>query len=175
MKKELLQRQKKIREEIKSKNESEDNDNLDDEKTINEKMNLFLEDMCIYSNIIEKEIIKEKEENPEKFIETNEALNLEQEDPDLFALGLLSKNFENDGLETVIEREEQADEDESGVTSLQFLASGLYKKKRYNLHFDLGEERNEELLINEKEYEKFKANLKLKLSKDYNIPVDKTG
>ena len=58
MKKELLQRQKKIREEIKSKNENEDNDNLDDEKTINEKMNLFLEDMCIYSNIIEKEIIK---------------------------------------------------------------------------------------------------------------------
>ena len=173
MKKELLQRQKKIREEIKSKNENEDNDNLDDEKIINEKMNLFLEDMCIYSNIIEKEIIKEKEENPEKFIETNEALNLEQEDPDLFALGLLSKNFENDGLETVIEREEQADEDESGVTSLQFLASGLYKKKRYNLHFDLGEERNEELLVNEKEYEKFKANLKLKLSKDYNIPVDK--
>ena len=90
MKKELLQRQKKIREEIKSKNENEDNDNLDDEKTINEKMNLFLEDMCIYSNIIEKEIIKEKEENPEKFIETNDALNLEQEDPDLFALGLLS-------------------------------------------------------------------------------------
>ena len=41
-------------------------------------MNLFLEDMCIYSNIIEKEIIKEKEENPEKFIETNDALNLEQ-------------------------------------------------------------------------------------------------
>ena len=34
MKKELLQRQKKIREEIKSKNENEDNDNLDDEKTI---------------------------------------------------------------------------------------------------------------------------------------------
>ena len=173
MKKELLQRQKKIREEIKLKNENEDSDNLDNEKTNNEKINLFLEDMCIYGNIIEKEIKKEKEENPEKFIETNEALNLEKEDPDLFALGLLSRNFENEGLETVIEREEQVDEDEAGVTSLQFLTSGLYKKKRYNLHFDLGEERNEELLINEKEYEKFKENLKLKLSKDYNIPVDK--
>ena len=129
--------------------------------------------MCIYGNIIEKEVRKEREENPEKFIETNEALNLEKEDPDLFALGLLSKNLENEGLETVIEREEQIDEEEAGITSLQFLTSGLYKKKKYDLHFDLGEERNEELLDNQEEYEKFKDNLKLKLSKDYNIPMEK--
>ena len=168
LKQELLQRQKEMREESKL-----NNININDEKKTNEKINTFLEDMLIYGNIVEKEVKKEKEEHPEKFIETNEALNLEQEDPDLFALGLLSKNLENEGLETVIEREDQIDEDEAGITSLQFLTSGLYKKKRYDLHFDMGEERNEELLMDKKEYEKFKYNLKLKLSKDYNVPIDK--
>ena len=46
-------------------------------------------------------------------------------------------------------------------------------KKKYDLHFDLSEERAEEILNKKEEYEKFKNNLKLKLSKDYNIPVDK--
>ena len=56
---------------------------------------------------------------------------------------------------------------------MQFITSGLYNKKKYDLHFDLGEERNEEILNNEKEYEKFKNDIKLKLSKDYNVPIDK--
>ena len=46
-------------------------------------------------------------------------------------------------------------------------------KKKYDLHFDFGEKRNEELLNNEEESEKFKNNLKLKLSKDYGISKDK--
>ena len=171
MKRELLQRQKKMREELKIKQDSTQNNYSDFSNE--EKINVLLEDMCIYGNIMEKEIQKEKKENPEKFIETNEALKLEKEDPDLFILGLLSNNLEKEGLETVIEKEDHEDKEEAGITSLQFFTSGLYKKERYDLHFDLGEERNEELLTNKSEYEKFKFNLKLKLSKDYNIPVDK--
>ena len=45
-------------------------------------------------------------------------------------------------------------------------------KKKYDLHFEFEEKRNEELLNNEEEYEKFKNNLKSKLSKDYNIPIN---
>ena len=41
------------------------------------------------------------------------------------------------------------------------------------MHFELGEKRNNEILNNKKEFEKFKENLKLKLSKDYNIPPEK--
>ena len=77
LKQELLQRQKEMREESKL-----NGNNICDEKKTNEKINTFLEDMCIYGNIVEKEVKKEKEEHPEKFIETSEALNLEQEDPD---------------------------------------------------------------------------------------------
>ena len=46
-------------------------------------------------------------------------------------------------------------------------------KKKYDLHFDFGEERNEEILNKEEESNKFKEQLKLKLSKDYNISPDK--
>jgi len=48
-----------------------------------------------------------------------------------------------------------------------------YSQKKYDLHFELGEKRNKEILNNKKEYKKFKENLKLKLSKDYNISKDK--
>ena len=158
------------------------------EEIKNKKINEVLEDMCIYGNIIKKEIEEEKD-NKEKYIEVNEALKLKEKDEGLFALGLLSKELESLGIKTVIEKngndfnqneeEEEIDEDNNdddnnaSATCLQFITNGLGEKKKYNLHFDFGEERNEDLLNNEEEYEKFKTKLKLKLSKDYNIPVDK--
>ena len=56
---------------------------------------------------------------------------------------------------------------------MQFITNGMINKKKYNLHFEFSEERKEELINNEEEYEKFKKNLKLKLSKDYNLPSEK--
>jgi hypothetical protein len=49
----------------------------------------------------------------------------------------------------------------------------MSNKSRYDLHFDFGESRNSEILNDEEEYEKFKDDLKSKLSKDYNIPKEK--
>jgi hypothetical protein len=51
--------------------------------------------------------------------------------------------------------------------------NGMIEKKKYNLHFDLGEKRNEELLYNKVEQEKFNNKLRKKLSLEYNIPEDK--
>ena len=51
----------------------------------------------------------------------------------------------------------------------------MISKKKYDLHFDLGKERNEEILNSEEEFEKFKENLKKKLSKNYNIPPEKNN
>ena len=166
MKKKMLENQKKVREEKINDNKTE--------KEVNDKINDLLEDMCIYGNIINKEIKEEKEKNPEKFIETSQALQKENEDQGLFALGLISQNLENIGIETAIEKDENEDEEQdAGSTCLQFITNGLCEKKKYDLHFEFGEKRNEELLNNKEEYEKFKKNLKLKLSKDYNIPEDK--
>ena len=139
----------------------------------NQQINEVLEDMCIYGEITKKEIKEEKAKHPEKFIETSQALKLENQDEGLFALGLLSQNLEGLGVETAIEVKENSETQEADLTSLQFITNGMISKKKYDLHFELGEERNEEILNNEQEYEKFKENLKLKLSKDYNISPDK--
>ena len=150
-------------------------ENNESEKEINQKINETLEDMCIYGSIMKKEIQEEKQKNPEKFIETSDALKKEKEDSGLFALGLISQNLEELGMETAIEKDslQKKGEEDASTACLQFITNGMCNKKKYDLHFDFGEKRNEELLDNEEEYEKFKENLKLKLSKDYNIPVDK--
>jgi len=67
----------------------EDSENITEQQK-NKKINEVLEDMCIYGEITKKEIKKEKEEHPEKFVETSQALNMENQDPGLFALGLIS-------------------------------------------------------------------------------------
>ena len=139
------------------------------------KQKKTIEDMCILGDINKKEIIEEKEENPEKYIPIEEAVKTEnKKDSPLFVLGILAKNLENCGITTAIEKEvyeEEKENDESG-TSLQFLVNGLATKKKFDLHFDINEERNEELLNNLEEQEKFINNLRKKLSKEYNIPED---
>ena len=129
--------------------------------------------MCNYGMIIKKEIIEEKKKNPEKFIEIKEALKKEKEDQGLFALGLLAQNLEDTGIETAIDSSIGEENNDESATTLQFIANGMSNKTRYDLHFDFGESRNIEILNDEDEYEKFKDDLKSKLSKDYNIPKEK--
>ena len=167
MKKKMIENQNKVRMKKDISNESE--------KEVNQKINETLEDMCIYGNIMKKEIQEEKQKNPEKFIDTSDALQKEKEDSGLFALGLISQNLEDLGIVTGIEKDisQKKEEEDASAACLQFITNGMCDKRKYDLHFDFGEKRNEELLDNEEEYEKFKNNLKLKLSKDYGIPVDK--
>ena len=154
-------------------NNSENSFIIQKEKEVNKKINQTLENMCILGSITKKELREEKEKNPEKFIETSETLKMEDKDRGFFALGLLSQNLEDIGIETAIEKETNDDEQDASATCLQFIANGLAQKKKYDLHFDFGEERNEELIKNNIEFENFKKDLKKKLSKDYHIPEDK--
>ena len=164
MKKKMIENQEKMREKT--------DENLTEQQK-NQQINNVLEDMCIYGEITKKEIKEEKIKHPEKFVNTSEALQMEKKDEGLFALGLLSSNLEQLGIETAIEKEHNPEEQKNDLVSMQFLSNGMINKKRYDLHFELGEKRNNEILNNKKEFEKFKENLKLKLSKDYNIPPEK--
>ena len=95
----------------------------------------------------------------------------------------MAKNLEDIGIETAIKKGDdktknnkiidKEKDDEEDTTCLQFLTNGLIQKKKYDLHFDLGDKRNNELINNKDEFEKFKKDLILKLSKDYNVPTDK--
>ena len=89
--------------------------------------------MCKIGIITKKEIIREKKNNPEKFIETKDALKLENNDNELFALGLLAKNLENMGIETAIEKNPNVqDENDSAITYLQYVYNGYAQKKNMN-------------------------------------------
>ena len=143
------------------------------EKEINTKINQTLENMCIMGDIMKKEISEEKKTNPKKFISTSEALNLKDEDEDFFVLGLLAKSLEDIGIETAIEKETNEDEQDASTTCLQYIVNGFAQKKKYDLHFEFGKERNEQLLMDKDEFENFKKNMKKKLSKDYHISEDK--
>ena len=133
------------------------------------EVNQFLEDMCIYGMFMKKRILQEQK-IPNKFIKIDDALKLENQNQGLFALGLLAKQLENLGILTAIDNNIS---EEENATCLQFISSGYFNKKKYDLKFDFGEEKNDELLNDDNEYQKFKNNLKLKISKDYNISTNK--
>ena len=166
-KKEILKRQFELRNDqklIQSKN---------DEKNI-EKVKEVLEHMCILGRIMKEEILEEKQKNPEKFISIEEAIKEEKKNEGIFCLGLLAKNLENLGITTAIEKIPNQEEESEGAsnTVLQFIMNGMIEKKKYDLHFDCGEERNKELLNNKNEQEKFNKKLRKKISLEYNIPEE---
>ena len=141
-----------------------------------EKVEEVLEDMCILGSIMKEEIIEEKKNNPEKFITIEEATKEENsKDSQTFCLGVLAQSLENMGITTAIEKNSSNNEESqnSANTVLQFITNGMIEKKKYDLHFDLGDERNNELLNNKQEQEKFNKKLRKKLSIEYNIPEDK--
>ncbi len=151
-----------------------------DKRDQNTKINETLEDMCIYGNLLKRQLEEEKKLNPNKFIELNEALNLKEKNEGLFALGLFSANLNTMGIKTEIEKEEikkdcivKDDGNEEAITCLDFITNGLANRKKYDLYFDFGERRNEELLYNEDKYKIFLEKIKLKISRDYKVPTDK--
>ena len=141
----------------------------------NEKVEEVLEDMCLLGSIMKEEIIEEKKNNPEKFISIEEAIKEENKNSSKFCLGVLAQNLEDMGIATAIEKSSfnEPESQNTANTVLQFITNGMIEKKKYDLHFDLGDERNSELLNNKEEQEKFNKKLKKKLSIEYNIPEDK--
>jgi hypothetical protein len=50
---------------------------------------------------------------------------MENQDSGLFALGLLSSNLEELGIETAIEKDENPNEQKNDLTCMQFLSNGM--------------------------------------------------
>ena len=61
------------------------------------------------------------------------------------------------------------EEKDLSISILDFIANGMINKTKFDLHFDFGEERNEQLLFNEYEQKKFKDLIVEKISKKFII------
>ena len=160
-KKEILQKQFESRTNTKSDSRRKDKTEV-------------IQDMCVLSDITKKEIIEEKKNNPEKFIKTEDALECTNKKSSLFVMGLLAKHLEDTGITTAIEKDIDNSEESirASETVIQFIMNGMIEKKKFDLHFDFGPKRNNELLNNKTEQEKFHTKLRKNISKEYNIPED---
>ena len=142
---------------------------------IPEKIEKILEDMSILGYIMKEEIIEEKIKNSQKFISIKEATKEENKYEGIFCLGLLAKSLENIGIVTAIEKNSSKDEKSQNIANivLNFITNGMIDKKKYDLHFEFDDKKNNELLYNKKEQEKFHNKLRKKLSVEYKIPESK--
>jgi len=138
-------------------------------KKAEKNMKEVLENMCVLGSEMKKEIIEEKKNNSKKFISIKEATKKENKDKGIFALGILAENLEKFGIITAIEKDSSND-DVKANKILNYITNGMITKKKYELHFDLGNERNNKLLKDISEQNKFNDKLRKLLSIVYNIP-----
>ena len=177
-KKKLRKKEKKLNQIKEEMLERQNNERKKEYKEYKEKqnneINQVLEDMCIYGNVMKEIINNETKNNPDKYIKTEDVLNMGESDKELFALGLVSFVLNNNGINTVIEKETSNNDEniKEDATLLQFLSNGMMSKTKYELHFDFGKEKNYQLLNDKEKYENFQKDLKLKISKEYNLPED---
>ena len=139
------------------------------------KIREVLEDMSSMGSIMKEEILEDRKKRPERFIPIHEATKENNRDNGLFCLGILAQNLERMGITTEIEKNAPVTEESQNEsnTILQFIMNGMIDQKKYNLHFDLGEGRNKQLLNNQKERENFNDKVRKKLSLEYKIPEEK--
>ena len=96
--------------------------------------------------LMKKEIEETKINEPEKYIEIDEALS-NPPNSDLFISGLLAKHLNNEGVNVAIERQISKSVQDS---IMNLLTTGLYKGKIIQIRFDYGKKINNEILTNDK-------------------------
>ena len=122
-------------------------------------------DIATLGSIIKDEIIKEKKENPDKFLDIDEIIK--DENNENFAVGVLAKSLEDAGISTVIEK--KSENIDISNASLQFLTSGLAYKKKLTMKYDFGENENNRIINDKKYQKKFIDEQKSKIAKHLGI------
>ena len=139
----------------------------------------YLENNLLFTSAIKKYISSKKIKIPYDSININESLNnfndlicsVYDSSNRNFILSLLGKCLEENGIEVYISKKENKDFENIELASLQSLVSFVTQKK-YELHFDFGENVNKNILYNPSYRQNFLRNMKMKLSEKLNISSD---
>ena len=140
----------------------------------------FLEDSIKFSVILKKYILIQQYKNKNNFIIKDEYLNgikyyaktVNSSEDGNFILSLMAKMIEENNTNVYITKKKDSQFQNIELVSLQaFLCIG--NQKKYELHFDLGEEENEKILSNEKDAQIFIKDLKKELSQLLKINEDR--
>ena len=141
-----------------------------------DKKKHFIENCFDYSNIIKNYTTIEKIVHKKNYIKINEELskvknitkNINSKENSNFVLSLLGKCFEKKGTKIYISKNKEENLKNVELFSIQSLFS-LNDHKKYEFHFDFGEETNKKILNNPIEGQKFLESWKIKISKKLNI------
>lgn len=136
----------------------------------------MIQDINNFSTIIKEEIIKKKEESPESIIPISEAVDSPKKSS-LFALGILGSFLKSNGAEVIIEKENPNDKNNKEKedylkTSMMFATSEVGLSKKYELRFDVDENKSKTLLENEEEAETYLNSWRKILAKKMSVPED---
>ncbi len=132
----------------------------------------IISDMAIMGTITKDYITIDTNNNPNKYLDTQTALNSPEEY--YRVLGYLSDYLTKQGVLTAIEKKDQNQLSSEKLkeidTFLQFLINGLTNLKKHELRFDFSWEKNQLILSDIKEQENFMDELRYSLSQGLKIP-----
>ncbi len=194
LKKEREEKERKEREELeKLKKEREEKEKIEKEKIAKIEKRIFetkqnyykkinnitssnettidtslIEDMNEMGAIMKEQIIEDQKIHPNNYVNINNTIN--NQNNQHFPIAILAKNLELNGITTAIQK--QSRNKDLTKTCLQLMTNGLVNKEKCEVKFDFGEKKNDEILNNEKEKEKFINEWKTKLSQKLGISPD---
>jgi hypothetical protein len=133
-----------------------------------------ISEMAVMGSITKGYITEDKQNNPNKYMPTSEALN--HQEFYYHVLGILADYLTKQGVVTAIEKKDQNQLSSQKLkeidTFLQFLINGLTNLKKHELKFDFGWEKNQLILTDIKEQEDFMDELRYSLHMGLNIAPD---
>ena len=126
-----------------------------------EKKKDFIQKNIEYSSILKRFITREKINNPDNYIDIDKTLNdidninkhINSNEKE-FVLSLIGKCIENNGTQINISKKIDEKLINIELSSIQSLFT-LGNQKKYEIHFDFGEEKNKKILNDPKEKELF--------------------
>ena len=139
------------------------------------KKKQFIKNNIEFSRMVKKYIIIEKSKNPDNYINIDETLNnldkvldgINSNSPE-FILSLIGKCGLNNGTDVYISKNSNEDFKNLELASMQSFFS-LGTQNKYELHFDFGEEENENILNSPKKQKEFLRKYKKIISSELKI------
>ena len=128
----------------------------------------LIEDMNEMGVIMKEQIVEDQKIHPNNYVNINNTIN--NQNNQYFPIAILAKNLELNGITTAIQK--QSRNKDLTKTCLQLMTNGLVNKEKCEVKFDFGEKKNDEILNNENEKEKFIKEWKIKLSQKLGISPD---
>ena len=144
-----------------------------------EKKKNYFENKIKFSNVLKTYIVNEATKNPDNYIDIEETINdidnihndMNSEENPEFILSILGKCIADNGTEVYISKFKDKKCNDIELASIQSFIS-LGKEKKYEIHFDFGEEENDEILNNSLKKEKFLKDWKEEIAKELEINKD---